>query len=184
MRSERCSYCFMIRLSWVVSASLAPLLIRPPKANWGILNSVEGHVEAVKAANIISPSIFLQNKDFVYRGAEWEKISTFTQRLASEFPHAQVLTSNSREPDNSLKCEDGQFVQICCVKPVQPQSCQSLLNHPMEGYDMPEKIRKFHQVNNVDNFQYDRPYHKGNKDRDNEFKVQFIFYLTCNLAWA
>ena len=53
-----------------------------------------------------------QNKEFVYRGQEWEKISTFTQRLASEFPHAQVLTSNSREPDQSLKSEDGQFVQV------------------------------------------------------------------------
>ena len=36
---------------------------------------------------------------------------------------------------------------------------------------MPDKIRKFHQVNNISNFQYDRPYHKGSKDRDNEFKV-------------
>ena len=114
--------------------------------------------------------VTLQNKDFVYRGSEWEKISTFTQRLASEFPHAQVLTSNSREPDNSLKCEDGQFVQICCVKPVPRQSLENHL--PMEGYDMPDKIRKFHQVNNISKFQYDRPYHKGNKDRDNEFKVR------------
>ena len=39
---------------------------------------------------------------------------------------------------------------------------------------MPEKIRKFHLVNNVDKFQYDRPYHKGNKDRDNEFKVRYL----------
>ena len=114
---------------------------------------------------------FLQNKDFVYRGSEWEKISTFTQRLASEFPHAQLLTSNSREPDNTLKCEDGQFVQICCVKPVQQSQLSGTISHPMEGYDMPDKIRKFHQVNNISNFQYDRPYHKGSKDRDNEFKV-------------
>ena len=42
----------------------------------------------------------------------------------------------------------------------------------MEGYERPEKIRKFHMVNNIDKFQYDRPYHKGNKDRDNEFKVR------------
>ena len=60
-----------------------------------------------------------QNKEFVYRGQEWEKISTFTQRLASEFPHAQVLTSNSREPDQSLKSEDGQFVQVGITCPVK-----------------------------------------------------------------
>ena len=108
-----------------------------------------------------------QNKEFVYRGQEWEKISTFTQRIASEFPHAQVLTSNS-QPDQSLKAEDSQFVQICCVKPVPDHDHSSM---PMEGYDMPEKIRKFTLVNNVDKFQFDRPYHKGSKDRDNEFKV-------------
>ena len=116
----------------------------------------------------------MQNKEFIYRGQEWEKISTFTQRLASEFPHAQVLTSNSKEPDQSLKSEDGQFVQICCVKPV-PYTDETFL--PMEGYEMPDKIRKFHQVNKVDQFQYDRPYHKGSKDRDNEFKVKFRFLL-------
>ena len=120
--------------------------------------------------NVNKSLFFFQNKEFVYRGQEWEKISTFTQRLASEFPHAQVLTSNSKEPDQSLKSEDGQFVQICCVKPLpQDESKESLQS--MEGYDMPEKIRKFHQVNNVNQFMYDRPYHKGNKDKDNEFKV-------------
>lgn len=119
---------------------------------------------------------FLQNKEFVYRGQEWEKISTFTQRLGSEFPHAQVLTSNSKEPDQSLKSEDGQFVQICCVKPVPDQQCcsSSTAANSMEGYEMPEKIRKFHHVNNVNKFQYDRPYHKGSKDRDNEFKVRMV----------
>lgn len=110
-----------------------------------------------------------QNKDFIYRGQEFEKISTFTQRLAAEFPHAQVLTSNSREPDEALKSEDGQFVQICCVKALNKEV--SAAGATMDGYEVPEKIRKFHQANNVDKFQYDRPYHQGNKDRDNEFKV-------------
>ena len=119
---------------------------------------------------------FFQNKEFIYRGQEWEKISTFTQRLASEFPHAQVLTSNSKEPDQSLKSEDGQFVQICCVKPLPVDHSNESLQS-MEGYDMPEKIRKFHQVNNVNQFLYDRPYHKGNKDRENEFKVNIRLIL-------
>ena len=42
---------------------------------------------------------------------------------------------------------------------------------PMEGYEMPERIKKFYSVNNVDQFQYDRPFYKGQKDKDNEFKV-------------
>lgn len=118
-----------------------------------------------------------QNKDFIYRGQEFEKISTFTQRLATEFPHAQVLTSNSREPDEALKSEDGQFVQICCVKAMNNSAVKESSAATIDGYEIPEKIRKFHQVNNVDKFQYDRPYHRGNKDRDNEFKVTLSLEL-------
>ena len=57
------------------------------------------------------------------------------------------------------------FLEHC-----EPQTFQQSI----EGYDMPEKIRKFHQVNNVIQFMYDRPYHKGTKDRENEFKVRRI----------
>ncbi len=122
-----------------------------------------------------------QNKEFVYRGQEWEKISTFTQRLASEFPHAQVLTSNSKEPDAALRSEDGQYVQICCIKPVSSlnnktaNNTETTTESPMEGYEMPERIKKFYAVNNVDEFQYDRPFYKGQKDKDNEFKVRPFF---------
>lgn len=91
-----------------------------------------------------------------------------------------MLTSNSKEPDQSLKSEDGQFVQICCVKPVPDQCCYQTHSTGMEGYEMPEKIRKFHHVNNIQKFQYDRPYHKGSKDRDNEFKVTILApFLLC-----
>jgi len=37
---------------------------------------------------------FYQNKEFIYRGLEWEKIATFTQRLSAEFPNAQVSISS------------------------------------------------------------------------------------------
>jgi dedicator of cytokinesis protein 4 len=44
----------------------------------------------------------------------------------------------------------------------------------MGGYEMPEKIRKFHLCNNVHRFQYDRPFHRGTKAKDNEFKVSHL----------
>jgi hypothetical protein len=42
---------------------------------------------------------------------------------------------------------------------------------PMDGYEVPEKINKFHLNNDIQDFQYDRPFHKGPRDKDNEFKV-------------
>ena len=37
----------------------------------------------------------------------------------------------------------------------------------MDGYEVPEKINKFHLNNDIQNFQYDRPFHKGPRDKDN-----------------
>ena len=44
----------------------------------------------------------------------------------------------------------------------------------MDGYEVPEKINKFHLNNDIQHFQYDRPFHKGPRDKDNEFKVHFL----------
>lgn len=37
---------------------------------------------------------------------------------------------------------------------------------------VPDRIKSFYRVNNIRKFRYDRPFHKGPKDKENEFKVQ------------
>lgn len=49
----------------------------------------------------------LQNKLFIYRGLEYERIGAFTQRLQTEFPGAQILMKNS-PPDESILSSEGQ----------------------------------------------------------------------------
>ena len=44
-----------------------------------------------------------QNKKFVYRGLEYERISAFTQRLMSEYPSTQLLTKMGPPPEAILK---------------------------------------------------------------------------------
>lgn len=39
---------------------------------------------------------------------------------------------------------------------------------------VPDRIKSFYRVNNICRFRYDRPFHKGPKDRDNEFKVRNV----------
>lgn len=36
---------------------------------------------------------------------------------------------------------------------------------------VPDRVKSFYRVNNVRRFRYDRPFHKGPKDKENEFKV-------------
>lgn len=52
-----------------------------------------------------------QNKVFVYRGLEYERIGAFTQRLQTEFPQAQILMK-STTPDDSILNSDGQCILI------------------------------------------------------------------------
>uniref|UniRef100_A0A8C7FEZ1 Dedicator of cytokinesis 3 n=1 Tax=Oncorhynchus kisutch TaxID=8019 RepID=A0A8C7FEZ1_ONCKI len=47
---------------------------------------------------------------------------------------------------------------------------------------VPDRIKSFYRVNNVRRFRYDRPFHKGSKDRENEFKSLWIERTTLILT--
>lgn len=72
-------------------------------------------------------------------------------------------------------------LQIYAVTPI-PES-QEVLQR--EG--VPDNIKSFYKVNHIWKFRYDRPFHKGTKDKENEFKVLCSSYympfphLDCEL---
>ena len=45
------------------------------------------------------------------------------------------------------------------------------IEESFQAQNVPENVRSFHQVNMVDTFQLDRPFHKGERDKNNDFKV-------------
>lgn len=51
---------------------------------------------------------------------------------------------------------------------------------------VPDRVKSFYRVNNVRKFRYDRPFHKGPKDKENEFKVEYRKSIVCmaNLGQA
>lgn len=110
----------------------------------------------------------MRNKQFVYRGLEYERIGTFTQRLQTEFPQAQILTKNT-PPDQSILLSHGQYLQINNVRPIS-----NPVHLRTAAVPVPEHIASFYEVNDVSRFQYDRPIHKGTIDKDNEFKTLWI----------
>lgn len=61
-------------------------------------------------------------------------------------------------------------LQIYAVTPI-PES-QEVLQR--EG--VPDNIKSFYKVNHIWKFRYDRPFHKGTKDKENEFKVLCCTY--------
>ncbi|KAM8705044.1 hypothetical protein ACLKA7_009497 [Drosophila subpalustris] len=122
--------------------------------------------------------LFVRNKQFVYRGLEYERIGAFTQRLQTEFPSAQILANNS-PPDAAILNAPEQYIQISNVRPVGDAQALKTAMVPV-----PEKIARFYEVNDVTRFIYDRPMYKGPIDKDNEFKSLWIERTTLDIASA
>ncbi|XP_071349570.1 dedicator of cytokinesis protein 3-like isoform X5 [Trachinotus anak] len=118
---------------------------------------------------------FLRNKEFVCRGHDYERLEAFQQRMLGEFPQA-IAMQHPNQPDEAILQCDAQYLQIYAVTPV-PDSVSVL---QMER--VPDRIKSFYRVNNVRRFRYDRPFHKGPKDRDNEFKSLWIERTTLILT--
>ncbi|XP_061418833.1 LOW QUALITY PROTEIN: dedicator of cytokinesis protein 4 [Lethenteron reissneri] len=118
---------------------------------------------------------FLRNKEFVCRGHDYERLETFQQRMLGEFPHAAILTT-AGTPDAGLQQADTQYLQMSAVSPVPEDSA------PLSADAVHEGIRFFYRTNWVQRFRYDRPFQRGPRDRDNEFKSLWIERTTLKLT--
>ncbi|KAK3780750.1 hypothetical protein RRG08_001856 [Elysia crispata] len=106
---------------------------------------------------------YVKNKSFIYRGDECLKLTTLMNQLTTEYPTATIMTSNQPPPE-SYKHGDAQYIQIVSVKPVSRERSEFI------GREVPTEIAAFYQTNEVDTFMFDRPYHRGVMDKNNEFK--------------
>uniref|UniRef100_A0A672NSS4 Dedicator of cytokinesis 3 n=1 Tax=Sinocyclocheilus grahami TaxID=75366 RepID=A0A672NSS4_SINGR len=118
---------------------------------------------------------FLRNKEFVCRGHDYERLEAFQQRMLGEFPQA-IAMQHPNQPDEGILQGDAQYLQIYAVTPV-PENIDVL-----QMDRVPDRIKSFYRVNNVRRFRYDRPFHKGPKDKDNEFKSLWIERTTLILT--
>ncbi|ELU05722.1 hypothetical protein CAPTEDRAFT_97079 [Capitella teleta] len=118
---------------------------------------------------------FLRNKEFVYRGRPLEKISSFQKRLLEEFDQSKCV-SGAAPVDDALRQHPGQFLQLCPLRPVPS------LDPAMSTPDVPNAVRNFYLVNEVDTFQSDRPFHDGVKDPQNDFRSLHVDRTTVRIA--
>eukprot|EP00794_Sanderia_malayensis_P005649 gene5649-6345_t len=110
---------------------------------------------------------FLRNKTFIYRGNVFERLSDFIIRMETQFPSAQFIKTLT-PPDKDITESSGQYFQICRVDPVPVE------RRRFRGKAVAEQIRKFYEVNDITQFALSRPFHKGKKDKDNEFSTLYI----------
>ncbi|KAE8615848.1 hypothetical protein XENTR_v10008638 [Xenopus tropicalis] len=110
---------------------------------------------------------FLRNKEFVCRGHDYERLEAFQQRMLTEFPHA-IAMQHANQPDETIFQAEAQYLQIYAVTPI-PETQEVL-----QRDGIPDNIKSFYKVNHIWRFRYDRPFHKGTKDKENEFKSLWV----------
>uniref|UniRef100_A0AAY4EDR1 Dedicator of cytokinesis 5 n=1 Tax=Denticeps clupeoides TaxID=299321 RepID=A0AAY4EDR1_9TELE len=119
---------------------------------------------------------FLRNKLFIYRGKEYEWLEDFSLKLLSQFPNAVRMPSTSPPGDNIYN-SPSQHIQCFTVKPVLK------LPQQFKEKGVPEQILNYYRSNEVEQFQYSRPFRKGEKQPDNEFATMWIERTTYITAY-
>ncbi|XP_071338354.1 dedicator of cytokinesis protein 5 isoform X2 [Trachinotus anak] len=157
---------------------------------------------------------FLRNKMFIYRGKEYEWLEDFSLKLLSQFPNAVRMTSTaapgddiSSSPGQYIQCftvkpvltvpdrfkDKGVPEQILkCVREhlkADLFSCEhagiySSLVKPLTHCCPSLFSCSYYRTNEVDQFQYSRPFRKGEKDPDNEFATMWIERTTYITAYC
>ncbi|XP_071827704.1 dedicator of cytokinesis protein 1-like isoform X3 [Apostichopus japonicus] len=110
---------------------------------------------------------FLRNKTFIYRGKDYERLTDFVARMQQLYPSAHLMNKTTT-PDKELFESKGQTLQIVPVQPVREERKE------FRGKMISEQIMNYYSVNEVQKFTYSRPFHKEQKDKENEFKTMWV----------
>ncbi|KAL0128387.1 hypothetical protein PUN28_003578 [Cardiocondyla obscurior] len=95
---------------------------------------------------------FLQNKVFVYRGKEYERLSDFCTRTLNQLPNAEQMNKLS-PPTTEMLESYHQYVQINKVEPLMDEKRHRLSGKPVTA----EAVLRYHRVNDVQRFRFSRP---------------------------
>ncbi|XP_065556971.1 dedicator of cytokinesis protein 1-like isoform X2 [Artemia franciscana] len=112
-------------------------------------------------------SAFQQNKVYVYRGNEYEKIQDFVGRIQTQFPNAEPMQKLT-PPSAEIKESPQQYLQINKVDPVMEEK------ERLSGKPIAEPILRYYRSNDVSKFTFSRPFHRGVKDKENEFATLWL----------
>ncbi|KAM7361679.1 dedicator of cytokinesis protein myoblast city isoform 1-T2 [Cochliomyia hominivorax] len=99
---------------------------------------------------------FLQNKAYIYRGKEYERLSDFSTRILVQHPQAELMHT-LEIPGEDITQGEGQYIQINKVEPIMDESCAKFNDKIISN-----EIVKYFTNNNVQKFKYSRPYRESN----------------------
>ncbi|KAI7952095.1 hypothetical protein MJO28_007779 [Puccinia striiformis f. sp. tritici] len=102
------------------------------------------------------PSV--QNRQFVYRGYEWEKYAAFCDRMHNKHPNAQIIQSQSVSTDE-LAYAEGQYLQITRAI-AEPDRTTVVFKNP----EVSSSVVSYYEHNATNTFSHSKPFNKDNVD--------------------
>ncbi|KAG1904321.1 uncharacterized protein F5891DRAFT_1126689 [Suillus fuscotomentosus] len=112
----------------------------------------------------------LRNKQFIYRGYEWEKFGTFCERLLNKHPGAQLLKS---DPTVDQRFGNDQYVQCTAVTP-EPDRTLPIFTSP----DVPLAIRNYYEHSAINVFSSTKQITKFDRDGNEEIWLEKTSFTT------
>ncbi|KDQ21902.1 hypothetical protein BOTBODRAFT_169082 [Botryobasidium botryosum FD-172 SS1] len=117
----------------------------------------------------------LRDKQFIYRGYEWEKFSGFCERMLQKHPGAQLL-KHAAEPIEAIRFSTEQYIQCVAVVP-EPDRTTPIFTNP----EVPPPIRAYYEHSAINLFSSSRPFSKQRPTTPSEFQdvwVEKTYYTT------
>ena len=88
-----------------------------------------------------------RNKDWIVQGADWEKISSFSERMQLLYPTAQLVNANTMPSFEAM--DKGQYLQVTALVPI-PQRTGAIFTN----LSVAPRIRQYHEHHFVNQFSY------------------------------
>jgi len=88
-----------------------------------------------------------RNKDWIVQGADWEKISSFSERMQLLYPTAQLVNANTMPSFETM--DKGQYLQVTALVPI-PDRTNPVFTTP----GVAPRIRQYYEHYDVNQFSY------------------------------
>lgn len=138
-----------------------------------ILTRQSGYIESIAKKERYFPEYFrvgyygrgfpasVRSQQVVFRGMEWEKITSFIERIQNKHPNAEILpakvASGASISENEMReleaSPDGQYLQITAVTPEPVRDDQPVFNNEL----VTDNIRSYYTSNQIHMFSFSRP---------------------------
>ncbi|KAF2077340.1 hypothetical protein CYY_001343 [Polysphondylium violaceum] len=135
----------------------------------------------------------IQNKEFIYKGNEFERLSDFIQKTLERWPKAELLKATDI-PAKTIQDADAQYllitsVNVSNINEIQKRSSVANAAASADSFSnkkrVPHRVQQFNARNRVNVFLYSKPFKKNTNANtpksQNEFEDLWIMnlYFVC-----